>query len=205
MVPFSVHLKSLLGSFYGVPLAGRSDDLLAQVEKFQQDHKKVVKKAWEMCRVGVHDANLSYESLTSPTARQMLRDLPITDPDFFAELTRVRNSPPVLTDEEAQLEDVEVSELDVPSDDSAVPLEAVEDALHGALPMDDIEQEFIVGEYGLVSAAEAEETLVESVNDVVLDTTSIVDQGLGRGRRKKFRNMLYLASNYEFTHDSKAV
>lgn len=156
-----------------------------------------------MCRVGIDDTNLSYESLTGPAARQMLRDLPFTDPDFFAELTRVRNLPPSLTDEEAQLEDIELSELDIPGDDSAVPLEAVEDLVHGVLPMDDIEQEFVVGEYGLVSAAEAEETLVESVDNKVIDTTSIIGQGLGRGRRKKFRNVLYSASNFEFTHDSK--
>jgi hypothetical protein len=133
----------------------------------------------------------------------MLRALPITNPDFFTELTRECNAPPVLTATDAQLEDVEISELDVPGDDSAVPFEAVEDFVHGILPTDDIQQQFVVGKYGLVSAAEAEETLIESVDGVILDTTSVLGQTLGRGQRKKFCNILY-AADFDFTHDSKS-
>lgn len=80
--------------------------------------------------------------------------------------------PPALIDKEAKLEDIEILELDVPGNDSAMPLKAVADAVYGVLPTNNSEQAFIVEKYGLVSAAEAEETLVESVNDVVLDTTS---------------------------------
>ncbi|KAF8196183.1 hypothetical protein BJ912DRAFT_1056612 [Pholiota molesta] len=165
----------------------------------------IIKKAWKMCRVGINDADLSYESLTSSEARQTLRELPITDPTFFAELTRERTMPalPTLTHDEAQEEDVEHSELDIPGDDSAVPLKAVEDAVYGVLPTDDTEQEFIIGPYGLLSAAEAEETLVESVNDVIVDTTSLAEQSsVGRGHRKKFRNTVYNPENFDFTHDS---
>lgn len=158
-----------------------------------------------MCRVGV-DTNtcLSYESLTSASTRQKLRELPETDPHFFAELSRERNAPPLLTEEEVHLEDMESESpppIDIPGDDSVVPLDAVEDAVHGLLPAAELNQAFIHGKYGLVSTAEAEETLVESIDGVVIDTSSSMARVLGRGQRKKFRNRNYLA-NFEFTHDS---
>ena len=144
-----------------------------------------------MWHVGNSSSNLSYESLTSPETRQILRDLPITDSDFFAELTRNRDQGPELTEDDATLEDNEDPDLDVPSDDSAVPLEAVQDLVHGLLPIDDAEGAFKLGEDGLISAAEAEETLIEEVEGAVVDTTSVREQDLGRGKRKKFRNRLY--------------
>jgi len=54
--------------------------------------------------------------------------------------------------------------------------------VHGILPTDDVEGAFTIGEDGLVSAAEAEETLVEEIDGVVVDTTSIREQDLGRGK-----------------------
>ncbi|KAF5381325.1 hypothetical protein D9615_008430 [Tricholomella constricta] len=122
----------------------------------------VIKKAWEMCRAG--EFNLSYESLTSPTTREILRNLPTTDPEFFTELTRPRSRVPVLSEEDMTIEDAEVLELDVPVDDSVVPHEAVADDLHGTLPTTD-DQHFVRGEDGVVSAAEAEEVLVEEVEE----------------------------------------
>jgi hypothetical protein len=149
------------------------------------------------------DANLSYESLTSPATRQMLRELPTTNPEFFTELTRKHNTPPVLSNIEVETEDMGDLEIDIPGDDCAVPLEAVQDAVHGLLPADDVEQEFVVGQHNrLVSAAEAEETLIESVNGVVVDTTSTAEVHIGRGKRKKFRNTNYNPADFEFTHDS---
>jgi len=144
-----------------------------------------------MCRVGDSSSNLSYESLTSPETRQVLQGLPISDPDFFAELTRNRDQGPELTEDDATLEDSEDLDLDVPGDDSAVPLEAVQDLVHGVLPIDDAEGAFKLGEDGLILAAEAEETLVEEIEGVVVDTTSVREQDLGRGKRKKFRNRHY--------------
>ena len=144
-----------------------------------------------MCRVGDSTSNLSYESLTSPDTRQVLRGLPISDPDFFAELTRNRDQGPELTDDDAPLEDSEELDLDVPGDDSVVPLEAIQDLVHGLLPTDDAEGAFKLGQDGLISAAEAEETLVEEIEGVVTDTTSVRDQELGQGKRKKFRNRHY--------------
>jgi hypothetical protein len=108
---------------------------------------------------------------------------------LFAELTHARNISPALTNEEALSKDDTSSEVDIPGDDSAIPLDVVEDTVHGLLPIDDGEQEYIIGQHGIVSAAEAEETLVESVNGVILDTTSTTNQALGRGQRKKTRNI----------------
>ena len=59
------------------------------------------------------------------------------------------------------------------------------------LPTDDTERAFKLGEDGLISTAEAEETLVEEIEGVVIDTTSVREQDLGRGKRKKFRNKHY--------------
>ena len=82
-----------------------------------------------MCQVG--EFNLSYESLTSSATRQLLRDLPLTDPEFFAELSKPRSRvpAPALSAEDVLHEDAEVSDVDVPGDDLAVPLEAVLDAM----------------------------------------------------------------------------
>ena len=75
-----------------------------------------------MCRAG--EFNLSYESLTSRAARQNLRDLHETETEFLAELRRPRSHvlAPVLSHDEALLEDSEELELDIPGDDSSVPL-----------------------------------------------------------------------------------
>jgi len=147
-------------------------------------------QAWEMCRAG--EFNLSYESLTSPAARQILRDLPVTDPQFFAELTQPRSrvAAPVLDTEDALHEDAEVSDLDIIGDDSSVPIEAILDAMHGVLPQGSDEM-FVEGSDGVVSRAEAEETLIEEVDGVIVDATASVAQAEGRGLRKKFRNKLY--------------
>lgn len=131
----------------------------------------------------------------------MLRELPRSNPEFFAELTRGAETPlPALTADEIESEDMQESAINDPGDDCAVPLEAVEDALHGVLPTDS-DQVFVSGSDGLLSAAEAEDTLVESVNGIVIDTSSVVQQVLGRGQRKKFPNNNYLAANFDFTHD----
>ncbi|KAF5384182.1 hypothetical protein D9615_003148 [Tricholomella constricta] len=154
----------------------------------------VIRKAWEMCRAG--EFNLSYESLTSPATRETLRNLPITDPEFFAELTRPRSRVPILSEEDVTIEDAEVFELDVPLDDSVVPHEAVINDLHGTLPTTN-DQHFVRGEDGVVSAAEAEEVLVEEVEGEVLDTTGAVIEELGRGKRKKLRNALYTTEAFK--------
>jgi hypothetical protein len=142
-----------------------------------------------MCKV--NGFNLSYESLTSSETRQILRNLPETDPEFFAELTQPRSrvAAPTLTPEEATEEDSEVSEVNSPGDDTAVPLDAVIDAIHGNLDVDDW---FVPSEDGgLESTAEAEETLVEEVEGVKIDTTHLVEKLEGRGHRTKTKSKFY--------------
>ncbi|KAF5372041.1 hypothetical protein D9615_008034 [Tricholomella constricta] len=168
-------------------------------EKFRHQ-PKIIQKAWEMCRVG--DLNLSYESLTSPATREILQNLPSTDPNFFAELTRPRSRVPILSIEDVLVEDAEISEVDIPVDDSVVPHEAVVDDLHGELPETD-DQHFVRGADGVISAAEAEEVLIEEVEGVLLDTTGAVAQDLGRGKRKKLRNGLYTAEALKWWADTK--
>lgn len=142
-----------------------------------------------MCRV--NDFNLSYESLTGPEAWKILHSLPETDPAFFAELTQPQSrvSAPVLTLDEACDEDVEVSELDNPGDDSVVPLKAVLGMVQGSMEDDDC---FVPGDdWGFVSVAEAEATLVEVVDGVKIDTTDAVRCPKGRGQWKQCQNKLY--------------
>lgn len=143
-----------------------------------------------MCQVG--EFNLSYESLTSSATRQHLRDLPLTDPEFFAELSKPRSRvpAPALSAEDVLHEDAEVSDVDVPGDDLAVPLEAVLDAMHGDLPRES-DGMFEEGPDGVVSRAEAEEVLIEEVDGVVVDATSSLAEEEGRGKRKRFRNKFY--------------
>ena len=128
-----------------------------------------------MCRAG--EFNLSYESLTSRAARQTLRDLHETETEFLAELRRPRSHvlAPVLSHDKALLEDSEELELDIPGDDSSVPLEVVEDDIHGNFSTEP-DQVFVMGQDGLIPATEAEETLIEEVEGQVLDTTTVVEQ-----------------------------
>ena len=84
-------------------------------------------------------------------------------------------------------------ELDIPGDDSAVPLKVVEDDVHGNFSTEQ-DQAFVMGQDGLIPATEAEETLVEEVGGEVLDTTAAMEQE-GRGQRKKIKNRLYLQEN----------
>ena len=85
-------------------------------------------------------------------------------------------------------------ELDIPGDDSSVPLEVVEDDVHGNFSMEP-DQAFVMGQDGLIPATEAEETLIEEVEgQVLLDTTTAVEQE-GRGQRTKIKNRLYTQEN----------
>lgn len=83
-----------------------------------------------------------------------------------------------------------------------VPHEAVADDLHGELPDTD-DQHFVCGEDSVVSAAEAEETLIEEVEGVVLDTTGVVAEELGCGKHKRFGNALYTTEALRWWVDTK--
>jgi hypothetical protein len=71
-----------------------------------------------MCRTGNFD--LSYDSLISYEARQKLRGLKTTDPEFWAELTQ-RTGPVLEVPGETIVEDDETTEPLV-EDDSDLPL-----------------------------------------------------------------------------------
>ena len=146
-----------------------------------------------MCHAGKF--NLSYESLTSRASRQTLWDLHETETDFLAELRWPWSHvlAPVLSHDEALLEDSKELELDIPGDDSSVPLEVVEDDIHGNFSMEP-DQAFMMGQDGLILATEAEETLIEEVEGQVLDTTTAMEQE-GQGQRKKIKNRLYMQEN----------
>jgi hypothetical protein len=68
-------------------------------------------QAWSMCKAG--QFNLSYDSLTSHEARQALRNLPNTDPTFFAEISQPRScsehAAPFLDEHQIQQEDSEIT------------------------------------------------------------------------------------------------
>ena len=100
-----------------------------------------------------------------------------TETEFLAELRRPRSHVlvPVLSHDEALLEDSEELELNIPGDDSSVPLEVVEDDVHGNFSTEP-DQAFVMGQDGLIPATEAEETLIEEVEGQVLDTTTAVEQ-----------------------------
>jgi hypothetical protein len=138
-------------------------------------------QAWEMYRTG--EFNLSYDSLTSPKTWQILHDLPITEPEFFAELSQRHSHVPLSMDDILH-EDRKVSDINIAGDNCSVPLEAVLDAMHGVLPWLDSKAMFEEGPDGVISCAEAEETLIEEVNGVVIDATSSGAQEEGRGKLK---------------------
>ena len=76
--------------------------------------------------------DLSYESLTSHEARKVLRDLPATQPAFFAKLTNLcRRQIPVLNDDEVIEEDNDT--YDDTEEDSEVPLAVLLDCIHNPM------------------------------------------------------------------------
>src|SRR6202022_45959 len=75
-----------------------------------------------MCRTG--DFNLSYDSLTSFEARQELRDLKITDPKFWDELTCKAAPDLNVAGNEPIFEDDETTEP-IFEDDSDLPCEVI--------------------------------------------------------------------------------
>ena len=107
----------------------------------------------------------------------MLCDLHKTDPSLHAELMQQRTrclQAPVLTDQEAEQEDT-VSDGIVAGDDSDVPLQEVIsycDDVAASPDKEDLVHIYVAGEDGgLSSAAEAEDTHIEIVEDKVTDVS----------------------------------
>jgi hypothetical protein len=153
----------------------------------------LVPKAWLMCRAG--QFNLSYESLTSHGARQMLRDLPTTDPAFFAELSQPRSRTPVaptLTAQQMTAEDADATDI---VDESDVPLSEVMAAHHNReseAETSSSENIYTTNETGgLTSTAGAENVYTEAVGDVIDDVTPDVPGPLRRTQRARRKNIRY--------------
>ena len=156
-----------------------------------------------MCKGGEFD--LSFESLTSHAIRQVLRELPTTDPDFFAELSQSRSHMdivPSLTAEQVALEDAPSNNEIGPADDSDVPFLEVCAHHHESLnttPSVDPAQLYVPNSTdGLMSTAVAEDTLIESVDGVVVDVTP--EDDTRPTRRIRRRNVLY---NKDWWADSR--
>lgn len=155
-------------------------------------------KAWQMCAAGKF--NLSYESLTSHEACRALHELPQTDPEFFAKLTQpcAWTNIPILSEDQIAFKDTASSSNSLPEDDSDVPLAeliAYQDEVQGAqaaedAEMVDLEEVYVAHEDGgLVSTADAEETLIEAVGEEIIDTTA--STSLTRARRMRKKNVCY--------------
>jgi hypothetical protein len=80
-----------------------------------------------MCRTT--EFNLSYESLTSFKARENLRNMKITNPEFWAELMAGKRQM-VREDEVVDEDDVEMAARRF-DDDSDLPCDAIIDIVHG--------------------------------------------------------------------------
>ncbi len=144
-----------------------------------------------MCTDG--DFNLSYTSLTSCEASKALRELVTEDPTFWAEITQPHSQggmpyhvPPTLTPQQEQSEDLEESGIDIHGDDSEVPMVDVV-SVHTRYSDCEDDKFYVLEEGGLVSTADAENTLMESVKGDIVDATQLE----GRGKQVKCANVLY--------------
>ena len=163
-----------------------------------------------MFRAG--EFNLSYASLTSREASKALRELVTVDPTFWAEIMQPRSRGgvlhhllPTLTSQQEELEDLDESGIDIHGDDSEVPMADVISAhtqRSDSMDCDDDDKLYIAGEEGgLVSTADAECALRESVNGETTDATLGSQAIEGRGKRKKRANVLY-SSKFWVANDS---
>lgn len=110
--------------------------------------------------------DLSYESLTSRNAQQVLRDLPETQPTFFAELTQPCHcrQTPTLNNDEAEEEDNTLEDI---NEDSEVPLAALLDHIHN--PSQGSHGYKTDDDGRLVPVAEAEQAFVEETGEISVE------------------------------------
>jgi hypothetical protein len=131
--------------------------------------------------------------LAGHEASKALRKLVTVDPAFWAEITqpRSRGTPPALTPQQAQSEDLEEVAIDIHGDDSKVPMIDVV-AAHTQHPSMDSDHDcndmlYVPGEEGgLVSTADAERMSTESVNSEMVDASHVE----GCGKHAKHPNVL---------------
>ena len=143
-------------------------------------------QAWKMCKASPFD--LSYESLTSHEAQQALCNLPNTDLTFFTEISQPcshsQHAAPVLNNDQAAQEDSEAQYSGADAlDDSDVPVpevdahqvELVSKSQTNSTQQDeeDLVHTYVTDDKGgLSSVAEAEDTLIESIDSHIVDVTS---------------------------------
>jgi hypothetical protein len=151
----------------------------------------IVHQAFEMCRTG--GFNLSYESLTSYEARQKLRDLKMTDPDFWNELTQKTIDAVDMADGNMP-EDEDISEVPF-EDDSDLPCEVIIARVLGSDLGPDVTS---MPDGNLMSTAAAESLdrdETKGLSDVgegnAIPPIDSERNNLGRGKRKITKNKLY--------------
>ena len=148
-----------------------------------------------MCRAG--QFNLSYQSLTSFNARETLRNLKTTNPEFWRELTGGRSEDPVNDDQVVDEDDIEAQAAHY-DDDSDLPCDAViAHVVHGQVP---VGTEVRAGHLVSTAAAEAidyEGKKLDWADDV---TFAIGEASSSRapGKRKVKVNQMY--SGTQFWH-----
>jgi hypothetical protein len=170
------------------------------VEKGSWLSADIKKQAFELCRTG--NFNLSYASLTGYEARQNLRELKETNPEFWKELTQKKASELIVVSE--NMAEDEDGEAAVFEDDSDVPCEAVIANLLGVSPtgvkLND------TGDIVSAAAAESMETPSDAVKlEIKNDLGNNSDNGgLGRGKRKRTQNTLYNTKSFWRHNDNDA-
>jgi hypothetical protein len=142
-------------------------------------------QAFELCCV--KGLNLSYQCLTSFEAREKLRNLKTTDPEFHSELVKGKAKAGVAEDEKAPEDEEEDVENE---DDSGLPCEVViRQTLNKKLP-----SKVVHGADGqLMSSAVAES--LDAADEDDSRTRALAqaneEEDLGVGKRKRRPNKLY--------------
>jgi hypothetical protein len=137
-----------------------------------------------MCRTG--NFNLSYDSLTSYEARQKLRELKTTDPDFWNELTQKTATEAADTTNDDVPEDEDISEP-LFEDDSDLPCDVIIARVHGSIPTGTTS----TPDGNLVSTAVAESLDAGDETESLGIAGESSENALGRGKRKVTKNKLY--------------
>lgn len=146
-----------------------------------------------MC--SVRDFNLSYASLTSFPARERLRKLKETDPEFWTELTTSKEKEPVETGENVAEDDME-AETAAFDDDSDVPITALVDFVVSGQPKEGVK----VQEGGLRSAAAVEAVDYEDERPSWAEEVGAgEDSHRAPGKRKVTANRKYTGTQF-WTH-----
>ncbi|KAF8173665.1 hypothetical protein BJ912DRAFT_859179 [Pholiota molesta] len=176
---------------------------------------ELVRKAFEMCTV--REWNLSYSSLMSFEARDKLRNLKTTDPEFWNELTSNKEedlpAPEEIIPEDTTIDDGDAENL---GDDSSIPLPVV---IRSTMQEDNVGGGVIESMHGgLVSSrlAEKDEEPIDAIDGPAAADTDVrtvvageaanvampsgSSTGNGTGKRRRFANTRYTLKDF-IRHD----